>query len=582
MIAQTTRLTAPGRQSFVKLRLAGLLPFVLAAFVLPGRAQTPVPSPEAAELARQAHEAELKDRISEAYLLYKQAVALSPGNRNYRNKADALQTRAAILSRPVPAENSASDGDSIAEPDPEPAFDSLTPRELADSSRLQPPPELKPTPGRFNIDLQGDPKTLFQKVTAMYGLDCAFDSDFEAGTPRQFRISQADYRDALYSLASFTNAFIVTLSPKLILVAKDTPQKRTDLERTISIVVPVPQATSSQELIELAQGVRQATGVEKLSWDNKANSIIIRDRISRAIPAQALLQDLLSFRPQVMINLQVIEIRKSDMFNYGINLPNVFNIFFNGMTSGGGGTLPPNTPNPFPFNSRTFNFIATASQTGTTTQGVFHGLFPTSLSLWSITIAEATALANFAATAGRTVLTTDLRAADALPATFHLGDRYPILTSTYNVGVSVGAQYVPPPSFRFEDLGITLKITPHVHGMTSVSMDLDSDFKILSGASVNGNPIISGRTLKSTVSLQNDEWAVIAGLNQQTDTRNTTGTAGVTPIPFLGQLFQVREKDKDVSEILILMKPRLLNLPGNQKVTKEVRVGSETRPFNPL
>jgi general secretion pathway protein D len=285
----------------------------------------------------------------------------------------------------------------------------------------------------------------------------------------------------------------------------------------------------------------------------------------------------------VMIALQLIEVKKSDMFKYGISLPNVFNVFFNGMGMGNttGGTLPAGTPNPFPFNSRTFNFIAGATQ-GTTSSAVFHGLFPTSLSLWSITIAEATALANFAASAGRNVLTTDLRSADNLPATFHLGQRYPILTSTFNVGVTVGAQYVPPPSFRFEDLGITLKITPHIHGMNSVTLDLDSDFKLLSGGSVNGNPIISSRTLKSSVSLVDDEWAVVAGLVQRSDNRTVTGTAGVTPIPILGQIFQIREKDKESSEILILMKPRLLNLPGNQRITKELRVGSETRPFGPL
>jgi general secretion pathway protein D len=586
MIAHPPRLAPFLRQNFVRLRLASVFALVPAAFISSGWAQTTpqTPPPAASELAREAREAEAKDRISEAYLLYTQASALSPGNRSYRTHADALRTRAALLSKPLET-NSAQSTPASADADPEPYFDNLTARELAEAGRLQAPPELKPRSGRFNIDLEGDSKTLFQQVSAVYGLDCIFDSDYEPGPRLRFHLSQADYRDALYSLSSSTNSFIVILSPKLFLVAKDTPQKRTDLEQTMSVVIPVPQAISSQELIEIAQAIRQATGVEKLAWDNKANSIIIRDRISRVIPAQGLLEDLLAYRPQVMIAMQVIEVRKSDMFNYGINLPNAFNIFFTGMgvNTSGGGTLPANTSNPFPFNSRTFNFIATATQgSATTTQAVFHGLFPTSLSLWSISIAEATALANFAASAGRTILATDLRSADAMPATFHLGERYPILTSTYNVGVSVGAQYVPPPSFRFEDLGVTLKITPHIHGTKAVSLDLDSDFKVLSGGSVNGNPIISSRTLKSSVSLEDDEWAVVAGLTQQTDSRTAAGTAGVSQIPLVGQLFQQVAKDKESSEILILMKPRLLNLPGNQHITKELRVGSEARPFTPL
>jgi general secretion pathway protein D len=511
MIAQSQRFVTSWRQIYVRVRFASLFVAVLAL----SNAQSPKLTAEqqAADLAHQAADAEAKDRISEAYLLYTQASVLSPGNRSYRSHASELQTRATILSKPL-----ATDGPPL-EPqstdlDPEPYFDDLSAKELADVARLRSPPELKARDGNFDIDLDGDAKALFTQVATLYGLECVFDGDYDPGARHQFRLTHADYRDAIYALSSSTNSFVVILSEKAFLVAKDTPQKRTDLEQTMSVVVHIPQSTTNQELIEIAQAVRQATGVEKLSWDNKANAIVIRDRISRVIPAQGLLENLLSYRPQVMIALQVIEVNKSDMSNYGINLPNVFNIFFNGMgMTTTGGTLPAGTPNPFPFNSRTFNFIAGATQ-GTTSSAVFHGLFPTSLSLWSITIAEATALATYAASAGRNILTTDLRSADNLPATFHLGQRYPILTSTYNVGVTVGAQYVPPPSFRFEDLGITLKITPHVHGMDAVTLDLDSDFKLLSGGTVNGNPIISSRTLKSSVSLLDDEWAVVAGLVQ--------------------------------------------------------------------
>ena len=155
---------------------------------------------------------------------------------------------------------------------------------------------------------------------------------------------------------------------------------------------------------------------------------------------------------------------------------------------------------------------------------VYRGLFPTSLSLWSIAIPEATALVNFSRSVGRTIITTSLRASDAQAASFHFGDKYPILTGSYSVGTSVGAQYVPPPSFTFEDLGVTVKVTPHIHGMGNVTLDLESEFKILSGASANGNPIISARQLKSSVDLREQEWAVIAGLAMSSDSRISTGT----------------------------------------------------------
>ena len=191
-------------------------------------------------------------------------------------------------------------------------------------------------------------------MASFYDLEVIFDSEFEPGRPFRFRLDQADYRDALHALEAATDAFVVPVSPRVFLVARDTPQKRNDLEQFVTATVQVPQVLTSQELIELAQTVRQVMGVEKLGWDNKTSSIVMRDRLSRVLPARALLHTLLSYRSEVMVELQLIEVRKSDALNYGVNLPNAFNIFFMGQgpTNTTTGRLPSNTPNPFPFNSR--------------------------------------------------------------------------------------------------------------------------------------------------------------------------------------------------------------------------------------
>jgi general secretion pathway protein D len=306
------------------------------------------------------------------------------------------------------------------------------------------------------------------------------------------------------------------------------------------------------------------------------------------MPAVELFYDLFAYRPEVLIDLRLLELSKTDILNYGVNLPNMFNIAFTGQSSSSSstssvGALPSNTANPFPFNSLSYIFTALASQGGSSiAQAIVQGMFPTSLSLFSIGIGEASALVNFTNSIGKTILTQNLRTVDAQAATFHYGQKYPILTSSYGVGATVGAQFVPTPSFTFEDLGVSLKVTPHVHGMTSVSLDVESEFKLLGAASLEGNPIISNRKLKSTLSLDNNEWAVVAGLQQNTDSRTLAGIPGLSGTPIVGQILSQRTKQKDRSEILILMRPHLLSMPGNQKVTKDVRVGTETHPYTPL
>lgn len=534
---------------------------------------------ETGRIVKRARRAEKAGKISEAYLLYSEASSLSPKNKLYRAKAEALETRAAIASNTMPPDLA---------PTAEPAMNAA---EAFDDARLgppQPPPELQARPGLFDLNLQGDYKSLFQQVSQLYGLEAIFDSDYEPGQRVSFHLEQADYRTALYALEAATNSFVTPIAPHLFLVAKDTPQKRADLEQTITVSIPIPQATTSQELIELSQAVRQVMDIQKIAWDTKTNQIVMRDRVSRVVPARALFEQLLSFRPQVIVDLELVEIRKSDITNFGATIPNMFKIAFTGAlnstsTTTTTGSLAASTLNPFPFGSRSYDFIAMATQAGgTVMQNLLHGLFPTSLSMFSIGIGEAQALANFTESVGRNVLRTELRATDSQAATFHLGDKYPIVTGSYSVGVAVQATNVPAPAFTFEDLGVNLKITPHIHGMDEISLDVESDFKLLTGQSVNGNPIISTRKLTASVRLLDDQWGVVAGLTQKTESRNVNGTVGIYRIPILGRLLSQHTTEVDDAEILVMMKPRLINLPGSEKTLRQLRVGTDSRPFLPL
>ena len=544
---------------------------------------------EASDAAKAGRKAERKGQVSQAYLQYSRASVLKPKNRKYRAKAAALETRAAISSKvevPLLAGSGAAGVDDVLV-EPEQYFDSLTARDFAGMRQPLPPPELHARPGRQDIDLQGNFKFVWAETAKLYGLDLVFDSDFENGRPLHFQLGQADYREAIHSLEAATASFATPVSSTVFLVAKETTQKRLDLEQTVTLSIPVPQAITVQELIEIAQAVRQTLDIQKLAWDTKTNTVILRDRASRALPAQALFENLLNYRPQVMVELQLIEIRKSDVINYGINLPNMVNVAFTGLpgvtTGTVAGSLPANTNNPFPFGSRSYQYIAQAAATGgSVLQNAYRGLFPNSLSLFSLSVNEAQALANFSDSRSRTMLKTDLRASDAQPSTFHLGDKYPIVTSSYSAGTGVQNGFTPAPAFTFEDLGVTLKITPHIHGTEEVSLEVESEFKILTGQAVNGNPLIFNRKLNAAVRLRDEEWALIAGLTSRNDSKAVDGTIGLSQIPLLGHLFRKRTHQQDESQILILMKPHLLNLPGVETVTRAVRVGNEVRPYIPL
>ena len=102
-----------------------------------------------------------------------------------------------------------------------------------------------------------------------------------------------------------------------------------------------------------------------------------------------------------------------------------------------------------------------------------------------------------------------------------------------NSGTNGTGIYAPPPTFNFEDLGLVVKVTPHVHGTDEVTLEVSSEFKLLEAASVDGIPVISNKKYESKVRLARGEWAVLAGLMTASDARTITGIPGLSLIPFL-------------------------------------------------
>ncbi len=144
----------------------------------------------------------------------------------------------------------------------------------------------------------------------------------------RFQLKSVDYRVAIRGLEAATGTFIFPLTGKIFMVAKDTPQKRTELQPRVAVSVPLPDSVSQQDFNQAVTAVQQAVGIEKISFDTQTKIVILRDTVGKVTVARALFQDLLRPPAQVMVDLKLIEVTRNDMLTYGIDIPHTFTLNF--------------------------------------------------------------------------------------------------------------------------------------------------------------------------------------------------------------------------------------------------------------
>jgi general secretion pathway protein D len=176
--------------------------------------------------------------------------------------------------------------------------------------------------------------------------------------------------------------------------------------------------------------------------------------------------------------------------------------------------------------------------------------------------------------------TVQIRSSNHQQVNFRAGTRYPVVTATYSSGISsslasslsglningtsvssllsqyLGSNSVSVPQFQFEDLGITLKMTPQILHSDEVSLALDMKIEALAGTSINSIPILNNRALFSTITVPVGSTAMLATLVSTNETKALTGLPGLNELP--GFQGTAEDREKDSTELLITITPHIV------------------------
>ncbi|HKW33302.1 MAG TPA: FG-GAP-like repeat-containing protein [Candidatus Acidoferrum sp.] len=304
-------------------------------------------------------------------------------------------------------------------------------------------PQLKPQAGKRSLDLRGDTKTVYEQLASIFGLRVTFDPDLIVRNVR-LNIEDVDFQNAVKVLAAQTGTFWRPVNAALMFVAADTPEKRRQFDLQAEQTFPLSSAISSEDATEVLRILREITGAPHIDLDTRTHSITMRDTPERLALTGALIQQMERARGELMLEIELLEVDKNTARKLGVEPPTSHRLI----------ALPP-------------NLLSQLTQAGNVTalQTLLAGIFGSAVSGGSSSVSslippivavgggKTTFLLTLPSAAvdfsdalslvqsGRQVL---LRAQDGKPATFFVGQRFPITLSLLSGSVGTTA-FTPNP-----------------------------------------------------------------------------------------------------------------------------------------
>jgi hypothetical protein len=128
------------------------------------------------------------------------------------------------------------------------------------------------------------------------------------------------------------------------------------------------------------------------------------------------------------------------------------------------------------------------------------------------------------------------------------------------------AGQTPYPGSEFVDLGLKVTVTPRLHPDNSVTLKMKVEIKGLGSRSVNGIPILTNRSFEQTARVVDGQPTLIVSALQPQESLTLTGWPGL-------ELLAHRNRQNQSSELVIVVRPRLVRMPDYKSQTIYAGVG---------
>lgn len=421
----------------------------------------------------------------------------------------------------------------------------------------------------ITVKLTDKAETVYRTIGQLAGINVLFDPDSATVTGKVIKVelNGVTLEEALEISALESKTFWRPVTPNTIFVAQDNPAKRKELEQSVLKTFYLTNLSQPTELQDVVNAIRAVLDVQRVQQLLSQNALVVRGTPDQIALAEKLVEDLDKARPEVIVDIDVMQVSKDKSRTLGISPPTNASIQLqeNINTSTSTSTSTTTTSSSSGTNGINLNSLANLNATN-----------------FEVTIPSANLSAVMGDTDTKLIQSPQIRALDNQKASLKIGERLPVATGSFQPGIGgVGINPLVNTQFQYIDVGVNIDVTPHIHADRDVTLKISMEISSEIGqTSIGGitQPIIGQKKVDlGEIRLKDGETSLIGGILDDSQTKSLSGIPGLAQIPILKYLFGQTQQDKEEDETVFAITPHIIRATEVTEINQRaIDIGTST------
>ncbi len=403
-------------------------------------------------------------------------------------------------------------------------------------------------------------KLVFEALSKAAGINILLDRDLKGDTKTTIFVKDATVEDAIDLLLLQNQLEKKVISDNTLFIYPNQPNKVKDYQdlKIRNFQLTNADAKQVQTMLKTLLKTRD------LFVDEKTNSVIMRDTPEAIRLAEKLINTQDLAEPEVLLEVEVLEVNRSNLEQLGINWPTSLALSLTGTPAQTSTTFSNGTP-----------IQTNVPATNLTLDNIRH------VNSSLIQVGSLSGSIDFQKQIGdtNTLSSPRIRVRNKEKAKILIGDRVPVITNSVTP-VATGTPVVTG-SVTYLDVGLKLDVEPTIYLDDDIAIKLNLEVsniaKTVQGQGGTLAYQIGTRTASTVLRLKDGETQIMAGLISDDDRKSMSGVDGLSELPILGKLFGSTNTNKAKTEIVLTMTPHLIRGVRRPDATDmEFWTGTET------